>query len=63
LFRLFLHTIYDAIDIPIDLSAFTTVITYTLTRYDVEEEMLDRFMKLAKPRIDNERYTLLQVFK
>lgn len=60
-FRLFLHTIHEAIDLPPELAAYTTVITYNLTRDDVEEEMLDRFMILAKPRIDSERYALLQV--
>jgi dynein heavy chain, axonemal len=59
-FRLFLHTIHQAIDVPSELAAYSTVLTYNLTREDVEEEMLDRFMQLAKPRVDTERHALLQ---
>lgn len=52
---------HDAVDIPPELAAYSTVLTYNLTRSDVEEEMLDRFLAIAKPRIDSERYGLLQV--
>lgn len=37
------------------------VINFKLNRVDVEEELLDRFLLLAKPRIDNEKFGLLQV--
>jgi hypothetical protein len=59
--RLFLHTISDATDLPPHIVAYSTVVTYNLVRDDIEEELLDRFMRLAKPRIDSERYLLLQV--
>jgi hypothetical protein len=59
--RLFLHTISDATDVPAHVVAYSTVVTYSLIRNDIEEELLDRFMRLAKPRIDSERYLLLQV--
>lgn len=60
-FRLFLHTVSEPVTIPEILAAYTVVINYTLVRNDVEEELLDRFLVLAKPRIDVEKFGLLQV--
>jgi dynein heavy chain len=60
-FRLFLHTVSDSVRLPPYLAAYTTVVNFSLTRIDLEEELLDRFLLLAKPRIDNERFGLLQV--
>ena len=62
-FRLFLHTISEPTSIPDDLASYTVVINYSLNRYDIEEELLDKFLLLAKPRIDSERYGLLQVIE
>ncbi len=45
------------------LAAYTVVINYSLVRNDIEEELLDRFLVLAKPRIDVEKFGLLQVIK
>ncbi|CAF0814844.1 unnamed protein product, partial [Brachionus calyciflorus] len=59
-FRLFLHTGNDTTEIPDHLAAYTLVINFKLVRADLEEELLDRFLQLAKPRIDSERYGLLQ---
>ena len=60
-FRLFLHTVSEPVAIPEILAAYTVVINYTLVRNDVEEELLDRFLVLAKPRIDVEKFGILQV--
>jgi len=60
-FRLFLHTVSEPIQISEVLAAYTVVINYNLVRNDVEEELLDRFLVLAKPRIDVEKFGLLQV--
>ena len=51
----------EPIHIPNSLAAYTLVINFSLEKIDVEEELLDRFLVLAKPRIDTERYGLLQV--
>ena len=51
----------EAINVPDYLAAYTVVINYTLSHNDVEEELLDRFLVLAKPRIDSEKYGLLLV--
>lgn len=59
--RLFLHTVNEPINIPDILASYTVVINYSLIRNDVEEELLDRFLVLAKPRIDIEKFGLLQV--
>jgi hypothetical protein len=60
-FRLFLHTSSEPTSIPDYLASYALVINFKLIRADVEEELLDRFLTLAKPRIDSERYGLLQV--
>lgn len=60
-FRLFMHTVSEPISIPDVLAAYAVVINYNLIRSDVEEELLDRFLVLAKPRIDIEKFGLLQV--
>lgn len=59
-FRIFLHTGHDITEIPDHLAAYTLVLNFRLVRVDLEEEFLDRFLQLAKPRIDSERYGLLQ---
>jgi len=59
-FRLFLHTVSEPNQVPQYLAAYTEVINFNMTRVDVEEELLDRFLVLAKPRIDSEKYGLLQ---
>ena len=56
-----MHTVNEPINVPDYLAAYTVVINYTLTKADVEEELLDRFLVLAKPRIDSEKYGLLIV--
>ena len=60
-FRLYLHTVSEPSSVPPILAAYTAVINFFLTRNDIEEELLDRFLILAKPRIFSERYELLQV--
>ena len=59
-FRLFLHTVSEPREIPVELAAYTLVINYKLMRQDIEEELLDRFLILAKPRVDSEKLALLQ---
>lgn len=60
-FRLFLHTTSNPTRVPAVLAAYTVVINYRLLREDIEEELLDRFLVLAKPRVDSEKFGLLQV--
>ena len=57
--RLFLHTNSDPNSVPDYLAAYSLTVNFKLVRADIEEEMLDRFLQLAKPRIDSERYALL----
>ncbi len=59
-FRLFLHTVSEPTCVPAVLAAYTLVVNYKLVRQDVEEELLDRFLTLAKPRVDGEKFGLLQ---
>lgn len=47
--------------IPDYLAAYSLVVNFKLNRADIEEELLDRFLVLAKPRIDSEKFGLLQV--
>ena len=56
-----MHTVSEPVSIPEVLAAYTVVINYILVRNDIEEELLDRFLVLAKPRIDVEKFGLLQV--
>ncbi len=56
-----MHTTYAPTKVPPVLAAYTVVINYNLLRADVEEELLDRFLILAKPRVDSEKFGLLQV--
>jgi len=50
----------EPIYVPSVLAAYTLVVNYKLVRQDVEEELLDRFLTLAKPRVDGEKFGLLQ---
>ncbi len=54
-----MHTGSDANNVPEPLAAYALIVNFKLTRVDIEEEILDRFLRLAKPRIDSERYGLL----
>lgn len=59
-FRLFLQTVSEPKEVPCELAAYTLVVNYKLMRQDIEEELLDRFLILAKPRVDSEKLGLLQ---
>ena len=58
---MYLHTTALPHQIPPALAAHLSVIYFTQTRGDVEEQLLDRFMATEKARLDDERITLLQV--
>ena len=60
-FRMYLHTTSQPHQVPAGLSAYLSVIYFHMARYDVEEELLDRFMMLEKQRLDDEKKALLQV--
>ena len=60
-FRMFLHTSVMPHRVPPELMAHVTVIYFSQTRADIEEELLDRFMAHEKSRMDEEKTTLLDV--
>ncbi|XP_059166583.1 dynein axonemal heavy chain 8-like [Physella acuta] len=57
-FRLFLHTTSEPHTCPLHLAACTAVTFYQQSRADVEEELLDAFMKQEKSRLENEQTAL-----
>ncbi|XP_063714091.1 dynein axonemal heavy chain 5-like isoform X5 [Symsagittifera roscoffensis] len=57
-FRLYLHTSLEPQYIRAELAAITTVLRLDQSRDDLMEQMLDRFLALEKPRIQNERISL-----
>ncbi|ESO89151.1 hypothetical protein LOTGIDRAFT_229063 [Lottia gigantea] len=59
-FRLYLHTTVEPHVVPQKLAAYTSVLYYQQSRYCVEEELLDTFMKHEKSRLENERIQLRQ---
>ena len=60
-FRMYLHTTTQPHLIPGELAAYVSVIYFHQTRYDVEEELLERFMHREKVRMDEEKTALLEV--
>lgn len=60
-FRLYLHTPYEAHLIPPEIATYVLMIYFHMTRHDIEEELLDRFMAKEKSRVDEEKMALLQV--
>jgi dynein heavy chain len=60
-FRLYLHTTDEPHDVPSELAAHLAIILFQGSRRCVEEELLDRFMKKEKPRLEEERILLLHV--
>ncbi|XP_075255403.1 dynein axonemal heavy chain 5-like isoform X4 [Convolutriloba macropyga] len=57
-FRLFLHTSLEPQYIREELAAVTTVLRLDQSRDDTMEQMLDRFLTLEKPRLQEERRNL-----
>ena len=60
-FRLYLHTTSLPHTVPPELAAYVSIVYFHQGRPDVEEELLNRFMKHEKSRVEDERRTLLQV--
>lgn len=60
-FRLYLHTTAEPHMIPEWLGAYTGVIFFHMTRQDIEEELLDRFMAQEKARLEDEKTALTNV--
>ena len=58
---MYLHTTSLAHDIPATLAAYSSVINVQLSRPDVTEELLDRFMMKEKQRLNDEKDALMQV--
>ena len=61
-FRLFLHTSLEPQYIREELAAVTTVLRLDQSRDDTMEQMLDRFLTLEKPRLQEERRNLQKVW-
>nr|CAB3238692.1 dynein heavy chain 8, axonemal-like [Phallusia mammillata] len=53
-FRLYLHTATLPQDVPPEIAAYTTLVYMQSTREGVQSELLDRFMRLEKPRLRDE---------
>lgn len=62
-FRLYLHTTSESHEIPAEIGTYVLMIYFHMTRSDIEEELLDRFMAKEKSRVDEEKMTLLQVWE
>ena len=62
-FRLYLHTTSESHEIPAAVATYVLMIYFHMTRSDIEEELLDRFMAKEKSRVDEEKMTLLQVWE
>ena len=60
-FRMYLHTTSMPHQVPAEMSAYVNVVSFQLSRNDVTEELLDRFMMKEKQRLDDEKNALLQV--
>lgn len=46
---------------PAEVATYVLMIHFYMTRSDIEEELLDRFMVKEKSRVDEEKMILLQV--
>ncbi|CAK8694917.1 unnamed protein product [Clavelina lepadiformis] len=53
-FRLYLHTATLPQDVPPEVAAYTTLVYNQTTRDGVKTQLLDRFMRLEKPRLRDE---------
>jgi len=60
-FRLYLHTAAESHEIPAAIATYVLMIYFHMTRSDIEEELLHRFMAKEKSRVDEEKMGLLQV--
>ena len=60
-FRLYLHTPSKPHNVPAEVATYVLMIHFYMTRSDIEEELLDRFMVKEKSRVDEEKMILLQV--
>ena len=49
--------------VPPTIAAYVSVQLFEQTRVDVKQELLDRFMRREKARVEDERIALLQVLK
>lgn len=58
---MYLHTSSLPHQVPPTLAAYLSLVYFHQTRYDIQEELLDRFMRLEKSRLNEEKVNLLQV--
>ena len=58
---MYLHTTSESHEIPASIATYVLIIYFHMTRSDIEDELLDRFMAKEKSRVDEEKMTLLQV--
>ncbi|KAF6026453.1 hypothetical protein EB796_015244 [Bugula neritina] len=61
-FRLYLHTAAESHEIPAAIATYVLMIYFHMTRSDIEEELLHRFMAKEKSRVDEEKMGLLQEY-
>ena len=60
-FRMYLHTTCSAHQVAPELAAYVSLVSWQLSRQDVSEELLDRFMMKEKQRLNDEKDALMQV--
>ena len=59
-FRLYLQTTQPSHRIPAELAAHVSIVNFQLSRDDVTDELLDRFMVKEKQRLNDEKDSLRQ---
>ncbi|XP_066429677.1 uncharacterized protein [Eleutherodactylus coqui] len=59
-FRLYLHTTEMPEEIPPEIASFCTILYFCQDRAGLEEQLLDRFVVLEKPRLKNEQLQVKQ---
>ena len=60
-FRLYLHSTLSPHEVAPELAAYVSLVSWQLSRNDVSEELLDRFMIKEKQRLNDEKDALMQV--
>ncbi|XP_066278010.1 uncharacterized protein [Branchiostoma lanceolatum] len=59
-FRLYMHTTCMPHEVPEEVAAYTSMVNFYQDRSGIEAELLDRFIRLEKTRVQDERTNLAQ---
>ncbi|KAI8520697.1 hypothetical protein Bbelb_004510 [Branchiostoma belcheri] len=59
-FRLYMHTTCMPHEVPDEVAAYTSMVNFYQDRSGIEAELLDRFIRLEKTRVQDERTNLAQ---